>query len=141
MKKSIGIGVIFISILLSFTSIIPAAEYNQVVENQKNVLDEQLDHISNQLNLIINKLQKNNLIEINDHISSIYDQLIIKMENLDPMPLFIFQFLLSLLLAIIGTIFGILFGPILSAIILVLVSPAILLAKLIEFIINLLNFV
>jgi hypothetical protein len=141
MKKSIMIGVIFISILLSFTSIVPAVEYNQVIENQENVLDEQLDYISNQLNLITDKLQKNNLIEINDHISSIYDQLIITVENLDPMPSFIFQLLLSLLLAIIGTILGILFGPILAVVILVLVSPAILLAKIIEFIINLINIV
>ncbi len=51
----------------------------------------------------------------------------------------ILQFIIALIFSIIGTIFGIVFGPLLSLVILILVSPAIILAKIITFIINIIS--
>lgn len=123
MKKQILLGVSIITFLLLITPTISATEYRQVekeikttVANQLNTIQERIKHFSNKITTEKSYQSK---------------------EQPDASPtfiLFILNFLISLIFSIIGTIFGIIFGPILTLLVRILTAPAIILAKIIEFI-------
>lgn len=149
-KRIIGVGVGLISIILLITPIIPASEYNQIIEYQTDLIDENLQDLKTNINQIFDLLEKtridstisfsqnNSIIE---NFKNTIDDLRNNIEN-DNLKLGILpisNLLLSLILALIGTIIGILFGPIIALGIMILVSPALLLAKIIIFILDLFN--
>ena len=147
-KRIIGIGLI--SIILLITPIISANEYNQIIEYQTDVIDENLQDLKTNINQIFDLLEKtriDNTISFSQNNSIIenfkntIDDLRnnIENDNLNLGILPISNLLLSLILALIGTIIGILFGPIIALGIMILVSPALLLAKIIIFILYLFN--
>jgi len=147
-KRIIGIGLI--SIILLITPIIPASEYNQIIEYQTDVIDENLQDLKTNINQIFDLLEKtridgtisfsqnNSIIEnFKNAIDDLRNNIENDSLNLGILP--ISNLLLSLILALIGTIIGILFGPIIALGIIILVSPALLLAKIITFILDLIN--
>lgn len=149
-KRIIGVGVGLISIILLIIPIIPASEYNQIIEYQTDLIDENLQDLKTNINQIFDLLEKtridstisfsqnNSIIE---NFKNTVDDLRnnIENDNLNLGILPISNLLLSLILALIGTIIGILFGPIIALGIMILVSPALLLAKIIIFILDLFN--
>jgi len=149
-KRIIGVGVGLISIILLITPIIPASEYNQIIEYQTDLIDENLQDLKTNINQIFDLLEKtridstisfsqnNSIIEnFKNTIDDLRNN--IENDNLNLGILPISNLLLSLILALIGTIIGILFGPIIALGIIILVSPALLLAKIIIFILDLFN--
>ena len=147
-KRIIGIGLI--SIILLITPIISANEYNQIIEYQTDVIDENLQDLKTNINQIFDLLEKtridgtisfsqnNSIIEnFKNAIDDLRNNIEKDSLNLGILP--ISNLLLSLILALIGTIIGILFGPIIALGIIILVSPALLLAKIIIFILDLIN--
>ncbi len=147
-KRIIGIGLI--SIILLITPIIPASEYNQIIEYQTDVIDENLQDLKTNINQIFDLLEKtridstisvsknNSIIEnFKNAIDDLRNNIENDSLNLGILP--ISNLLLSLILALIGTIIGILFGPIIALGIIILLSPALLLAKIIIFILDLIN--
>ena len=149
-KRIIGVGVGLISIILLITPIIPASEYNQIIEYQTDIIDENLQDLKTNINQIFDLLEKtridstisfsqnNSIIEnFKNTIDDLRNN--IENDNLNLGILPISNLLLSLILALIGTIIGILFGPIIALGIMILVSPALLLAKIIIFILDLFN--
>ncbi|MCK4688625.1 MAG: hypothetical protein KAT66_10880 [Candidatus Lokiarchaeota archaeon] len=149
-KRIIGVGVGLISIILLITPIIPASEYNQIIEYQTDLIDENLQDLKTNINQIFDLLEKtridstisfsqnNSIIEnFKNTIDDLRNN--IENDNLNLGILPISNLLLSLILALIGTIIGILFGPIIALGIMILVSPALLLAKIIIFILDLFN--
>ena len=149
-KRIIGVGVGLISIILLITPIIPASEYNQIIEYQTDLIDENLQDLKTNINQIFDLLEKtridstisfsqnNSIIEnFKNTIDDLRNNIENNNLNLGILP--ISNLLLSLILALIGTIIGILFGPIIALGIMILVSPALLLAKIIIFILDLFN--
>ena len=147
-KRIIGIGLI--SIILLITPIIPASEYNQIIEYQTDVIDENLQDLKTDINQLFDLLEKtsvdstisfsqnNSIIEnFKNAIDDLRNNIENDSLNLGILP--ISNLLLSLLLSLIGTIIWILFGPIIALGIIILVSPALLLAKIITFILDLIN--
>ncbi|VVB61774.1 Uncharacterised protein [uncultured archaeon] len=150
MKRIILLGVfISLSVILMINSA-SAVEYRTVIEYNTNEIISQIENgkINNMPEEWISIFQKmklkfNNLKTIYDIkiLSEKLTELKSTIKNI-PQPTcirLILQFIFSLILAIIGTIFGILFGPILVIVIKLITFPAILLAKIITFIINLIT--
>ena len=127
-----------------------AVEYRTVIEHNTTEIicaieNGQINNISEKWNLALQKMKFNfkDLKTTNDIkiLSEKLTELKSTIKN-TPKPTcirLILQFIFSLLLTIIGTIFGILFGPILVLIIKIITFPAILLAKIITFIIKIIS--
>jgi len=139
MKKRIIFGVCVTTLFLLVAPTISAQEHIQVNEAIKLDLEEKIDNLINSFEIINSKTNeleyhKNMIIDAFDSIDKK-----IEMIDLETQPLFI-KFLLStiisLIFAIFGTIFGIVFGPLLAILVKILTAPAILLGKIISFIIN-----
>jgi hypothetical protein len=128
-----------------------AIEYNTVNDYNTNLLDSKLEYID----IFIVKLRKAikdlNSISIDSKSTYGLEELSNELSELrnyildNPSPqIFIrklLRFIVSLLFSIIGTIFGILigkiFGPLIVLIVRILTAPAVLLAKIIAFIVDL----
>jgi hypothetical protein len=127
-----------------------AVEYRTVIEHNTNEIISQIENgkinnipeecfsIFQKMKFNLKDLRTTNDIKI---LSEKLTELKSTINN-TPQPtciLLILGFIIGLILSIIGTIFGILFGPILVLIIKIITAPAILLAKIIIFIINLIT--
>lgn len=146
MKKKILFGSIFSICIIMLVNTSSAVECKTVTDYNICLLEPQLD----KLNDLIEKIRQTfEDIKINsisntssNDIKEIYNQLsdlkilIPGNTSLPNCILGILGFILSLLLSLIGTIFGIIFGPLLALFVRILTAPAVLLAKLISFIIN-----
>lgn len=150
MKRILLLGVfISISVILMVNSV-SAVEYRTVIEYNTNEIISQIENgkinnipeewipIFQKMRLKFNDLKTTNDIKI---LSEKLTDLKSTIKNtLQPTCIrLILQLIFSLILAIIGTIFGILFGPILVIVIKLITFPAILLAKIITFILNLIT--
>jgi len=148
MRKSIIIGACITSILIMLLPIIPANEYHQIKKSQITSLENNLQSLYIELNNLYNQVKKS--IMDNEFLSKekfflignliknrhrLIDQ--INNGTIHTSLSTIFNLIISLLFALIGTIIGIVFGPFIALIVTILTAPAIILAKLIEFIINL----
>jgi len=121
-------------------------EYKTVDDYNVNLLKSQLDDINNFIERIHQKFQNykiysDDLLLIDDlkEFSNQLSELKISISDNPYIPTCIktiFGIIIGLIFSIIGTIFGIIFGPVLAFIIRILTLPAVLLAKLIAFIIN-----
>ena len=130
-----------------FLSTTSAVEYKTVNDYNRDLLESQLNNINNFIEKIRqifknSEINSNGVIFKNDLIvfsNQLYELKILVLNNpsLPTCIRTIFGFIIGLIFSIIGTIFGIIFGPLLTFFIRILTAPAILLAKLISFIINL----
>jgi len=146
MKKSIIIGLCITSLLLIITPTISANEYRQIEKARITTIENNLHNFRINLNSIYDQLKiimDNEFLfkEKSSHIENIIKNRhqLIDQINSDVQQtsfLSIFNLIISLLLALIGTIIGIVFGPFIAIIVAILTAPAVILAKLIEFIIN-----
>ena len=143
MKNKIICGVGAITFLLLLTPTIPAQQYRLVNDTIEKDFQQHLDTAIIALRTIVEddvqiEYQKGIVMESFNEIKQIWEH-----EELKAIPTYFKSFintLLSLILAligtIIGTIFGKLFGPLLVFIVKVTTFPAILLAKILEFLFN-----
>ena len=124
-----------------------SVEYKTVNDYNIDILESQLDTINNFIEKIRQTFQNfeinsNNVISKNEikEFSNQLSELKISIFNNPSLPTCIrtiFGFIIGLIFSIIGTIFGIIFGPMLALFVRILTAPAVLLAKLIAFIVNL----
>ncbi|PNX45466.1 MAG: hypothetical protein BV457_09525 [Thermoplasmata archaeon M9B1D] len=146
MKKKILFGSIFSICIIMLVNTSSAVECKTVTDYNKCLLESQLDKLNNLIEKIrqtfediqinsISDTSSNDIKEIHDQLSDL-EILILGDTSLPTCILGILGFILSLLLSLIGTIFGIIFGPLLALFVRILTAPAVLLAKLIAFIIN-----
>jgi hypothetical protein len=147
MKKSIIIGIFITSILLIITPTIQANEYHQIKKSHIILLENNLQAFLIKLNNLYDQIKKpvmNNEILSNENYLPIINiiknryQLIDQINNgeINISNQSIFNLIISLIFAFIGTIIGIVFGPFIALIVSILTAPAVILAKLIEFIVN-----
>jgi hypothetical protein len=148
MKKITIIGLFITTILILLTPIIPANEYHQIEKSQISSLKNNLQYlyikINNLLDLIKKSIMDKDFLSkekfiLLRNLNKNRNQLIEQINNLEihkNLPINIFNLIISILFAIIGTIIGIVFGPFIALIVTILTAPAIILAKLIEYIIN-----
>jgi hypothetical protein len=150
MKRIILLGAFISAAVILMVNSASAVEYSTVIEYNTNEIISQIENgkinnipeewisIFQKMKLKFNDIKTTNDIKI---LSEKLTELKSTIKN-TPQPTcirLILQFIFSLILAVIGTIFGILFGPILVIIIKLITFPAILLAKIITFIINLIT--
>ncbi len=153
MKKKILFGTIFSICIIMLVNTSSAVENKTVIDYNTNLLESKLENIdifiekikqiNEDLNIkSIDLKSSNELQKLSDELS----ELRISYINNPSLPMMtsnLLGYLLSLLLSIIGTIIGIIFGkifgPILVLLVKILTAPAILFAKIIEFIVNLLT--
>jgi predicted PurR-regulated permease PerM len=138
MRKEIVIGICLIAAVLMIAPTIPAQEYIQIKNAYDTTIQEQLHEIKTTL-LTVRKRTDDPQILQQETVSTLTELKEI-IENSDESSFavsgFIINMIISLFFTLIGTVFGILFGPILSALVLLITSPAILLAKIIEFLLG-----
>jgi hypothetical protein len=147
MKKKLLLGVIFSICIIMLVNTSSAVEYKTVNDYNIYLLDSQLDNINNFIekirqtmkNIRINSISLKSENEVKD-LSNELSELKISILDNPSLPLCIrtiLGFIIGLLFSIIGTIFGIIFGPLLALFIRILTAPAVMLAKIIAFIVNL----
>jgi predicted PurR-regulated permease PerM len=135
MKKELFIGICITVLVLLIAPTVPAQEYTQIENAYEEAIQEQYQELQTillkDLELTDEQLQQRQT------ITATLTNLKEIVENSDESTYvvsgFIMNLIISLLFSLIGTIFGVIFGPILAALILVIVSPALFLAKIIEF--------
>ena len=147
MKKKILFGVIFSICLIMLGNSISAVEFKTVADYNNDLINSKLENFNNffeRFRQFVEELQYNsNKIKLTNEIKEISDELsdlrisIIDNPSLPTCIRTILGFIIGLLFSIIGTIFGIIFGPLLALFVKILTAPAVLLAKLIAFIVNL----
>ena len=146
MKKKILFGALLSICIIMLVNTTSAVEFKTVNDFNINLWKSNLDYVNNFLekisktfvNFKINTnevLFKNELIEFS---KKLHDLKITILDNstLPKCIRTIFGFIIGLIFSIIGTIIGIIFGPVLALFVRILTAPAVLLAKLIAFIIN-----
>jgi hypothetical protein len=153
MKKKILFGVIFSICILILVNTSSAVEYKTVNDYNICLIESNFEKINNFLEKIkqtldgekinsINIISKSELIELSKKLSE-FKISILDNQILPTFILKILGFILSLLFSLIGTIIGIIFGkifgPLLVLIVRILAAPAVLLAKIIVYIVNLFN--
>jgi len=143
MKKEIICGVCAVAFLLLITPTIPAQQYTLVKDTIERDFQQHLDDTIVALRCISKdetqiEYQKEILLQSFHEMKQIWEH-----GGFDAVPTYfkslintLLSLILSLLGAIVGTIFGILFGPLLVFMVKVLTFPAIVLAKILEFIFN-----
>jgi hypothetical protein len=151
MKKKILFGAIFSIFIIMLVNTSSAVEYKTAVDYNNNLLEskfenidiiiEKIKQITENLNAKSTELKSTNeLQDLSDELSELKNSyaknpsLLMKISNL---PGFILGLLLSLIGTIIGIIYGKIFGPLTVLIVKILTAPAIIFAKIIEFIVNL----
>jgi hypothetical protein len=149
MKKKILFGTIFSICIIMLVNTASSVEYKTVNDYNIDLLESQLDNINNFIEKIQQtfenfKINSNNVISKNEikEFSNQLSELQISILDNPSLPTCIrtiFGFIIGLIFSIIGTIFGIIFGPLLALFVRILTAPAVLLAKLIAFIVNLLT--
>jgi hypothetical protein len=147
MKKIILFGTLFSICMIMLMNTASSIEYKTVNDYNTDLLESQLDNINN----FIEKIQKifgtfaiygedvifkNEIKELSNQLSELKIS-ILDNPNLPTCIRTIFGILIGLIFSIIGTILGIIFGPLLAFVVRILTAPAVLLAKLIAFIVNL----
>ena len=153
MKKKILYGVIFSICIIMLVNTSSAVEYKSINEYNTNLLEskllnidifiEKIRQIIEDLNLkSIDLKSTNELRELSDDLS----ELKISYVNnpylptvLGNIPGFILGLILSLIGTIIGIIYGKIFGPLTVLLVKILTAPAVLFAKIIQFIVKLLT--
>ena len=153
MKKKILYGVIFSICIIMLVNTSSAVEYKSINEYNTNLLEskllnidifiEKIRQIIEDLNLkSIDLKSTNELRELSDDLS----ELKISYVNnpylptvLGNIPDFILGLILSLIGTIIGIIYGKIFGPLTVLLVKILTAPAVLFAKIIQFIVKLLT--
>jgi hypothetical protein len=153
MKKKTLFGTIFFICILMLVNTSSAVEYKTVKEYNMYLIESNLENINNFLekirqtldetNINLNNfIYKNEIIELSEKIHELKIS-ILDNSALSTFVLKILGFILSILFSLIGTIIGIIFGkifgPLLVLILRILTAPAVLLAKVIAFILNLIN--
>ena len=148
MKKKILLGTIISICIIMLVNTVSAVEYNTVTDYNIDLLELHLDNIYNFIEKIQQTFENLNFhsIDINyrseiKELSNELSELKISILGDSSLPLFIrtiLGFIIGLIFSIIGTIFGIIFGPLLALFVRIITAPAVLLAKLIAFIVNLL---
>jgi predicted membrane protein len=146
MKKKILFATLISICMIIFVNTASSIEYKTVNDYNVDLLKSQLDDINNFIERIHQKFQNykiysDDLVLINDlkEFSNQLSELKISIQDNPSVPTCIktiFGIIIGLIFSIIGTIFGIIFGPLIAFIIRLLTFPAVLLAKLIAFIIN-----
>jgi hypothetical protein len=147
MKKIILFGTLFSICMIMLMNTATSIEYKTVNDYNRDLLESQLDNINNFIEKIQQTLGtfeiysdevifKNEIKEFSNQLSEL------KISILDNPYLptcirTIFGILIGLIFSIIGTILGIIFGPLLAFVVRIITAPAVLLAKLIAFIVNL----
>ncbi len=149
MKKIILFGTLFSICMIMLVNTASSIEYKTVNDYNRDLLESQLDNINN----FIEKIQqtfgtfeiysedvifKNEIKELSNQLSELKIS-ILHNPSLPTCFRTIFGILIGLIFSIIGTILGIIFGPLLAFIVRIITAPAVLLAKLIAFIVNLLT--
>jgi hypothetical protein len=124
-----------------------SVEYKTVNDYNIDLLETQLDNINKFIEKIRQtfenfEINSNNVIPKNviKEFSNELSELKISILDNPSLPTCIrtiFGFIIGLIFSIIGTIFGIIFGPLLALFVRILTAPAVLLAKLVGFIVNL----
>ena len=147
MKKKILIVTLISICIILLSNTASSIEYKTVNDYNVDMLSSQLYDISNSIERIQQtfenyKIYSDDLVLINDlkEFSNQLSELKISILDNPSIPTCIrtiFGIIIGLIFAIIGTIFGLIFGPVLAFIIRILTLPAVLLAKLITFIVNL----
>lgn len=151
MKKKILFGAIFSICIIMLVNTTSAVEYKTVINYDNNLLESKLENI----NIFIEKMRKTiedrkvksidlkstyELGEFSDKLSELRKSIV---ENTFlPKPVInLLDLLISLLYSMIGTLIGWLLGktigPLIAKLILILTAPAVLFAKIIEFIVDL----
>ena len=113
MKKQILFGVMIATFLMLITPSINAQQYMQVKEEIQ--------------------------LKIEENINDYYQEIDLELNDNDAKPTFIqfiMNLIISLILTIFGTLTGIIFGPMIAFILRLITAPAIILAKIISFLIN-----
>jgi len=145
MKIKILFGAIFSICIIMLVNTSSAVEYKTVADYNTELLESKLEKIKQiieDINAKSNNLKSSNELQ---KLSDVLSELKISYFN-NPsllkingnLPNFILGLILSILGTIIGIIYGKIFGPLTVFLIKILTAPAILLAKIIEFIVNLL---
>ena len=113
MKKQIIFGVLIATFLMLITPTINAQQYMQVKEEIQ--------------------------LKIEENINDYYQEIGIELNDNDVKPTFI-QFIMNLIISLIFTIFGtltgIIFGPMIAFILRLITAPAVILAKIVSFLVN-----
>ncbi|PNX46598.1 MAG: hypothetical protein BV457_04610 [Thermoplasmata archaeon M9B1D] len=145
MKIKILFGAIFSICIIMLVNTSSAVEYKTVTDYNTELLESKLEKIKQIIEDI--NAKSNNLKSLNElqKLSDVLSELKISYFN-NPsllkinwnLPNFILGLILSIIGTIIGIIYGKIFGPLTVFLIKILTAPAILLAKIIEFIANLL---
>jgi len=149
MKKKILFGVISSICILILVNTASAVEYKTVIDYNIDLLEYQLDNINKFIEKIrqtfedlkINSISlksKNEIKDLSDELTELRIS-ILDNPSLPSSIRTILGFIIGLIFSIIGTILGIIFGPLLALFVRILTAPAVLLAKLIAFIVNLLT--
>lgn len=153
MNKKILFGATFSICIIILVNTSSAVEYKTVIDYNKNLLESKLENINIFIEKIIQTIENLEVKSIDlkstnelDDLSYELSELRVSIVDNPSLPKFIFNllnFIINLLFSIIGTILGILFGkifgPLLVLLVRILTAPAVLLAKIIEFIVNLLT--
>ena len=138
MKKEIIIGVCFTAMVILISPTISAQEYTQVEKAYENAIQEQFQEMERFLftdeELTDEQIQQRQ--KIISSLSYLKEMVENSGESTFIVSGIIIHTIISLLFSLIGTIFGVIFGPILSFLVMVLVSPALFLAKIISFILG-----
>lgn len=136
MKKELFIGVCITVLVLLIAPTVPAQGYTQIENAYEEAIQEQYQEL--QTSLLKDLELTDEQLQQRQTITATLTNLKEIVENSDESTYvvsgFIMNLIISLLFSLIGTIFGVIFGPILAALILVIVSPALFLAKIIELI-------
>jgi hypothetical protein len=150
MKRKILLGVIFSISILMLVNTSSAIEFRTASDYNKYIIESQLENLNNfieKLRQTLSRIKINSINEISKNeikdLSNQLEDLKISILNNNTIPTFILRilrFILSLLFSIIGTIIGIIFGrifgPLLALLVRILTFPAVLLARIIAFIVN-----
>ena len=150
MKKKILFGVIFSICIIMLVNTSSAVECKTVTDYNMYLLESQLYKLNNIIEKIRQTFEDIKINSISDISSNDMKELFYQLSDLKILILantylpncilnilgFILGLLLSLIGTIIGFIFGKIFGPLLSFFVRILTAPAVLLAKLIAFILN-----
>ena len=136
MKKAIICGVCAVVFLLVITPTIPAQQYTLV----KETIEEDFQrHLTNAITALKSIREDQTRFEDQKEIvmkSFNEMKLIIELGEHDAIPtcfMFLISTLLSLIFAALGTLFAMVFGPLLTLITKIITAPAIILAKILEF--------
>jgi hypothetical protein len=147
MKKIILFGTLFSICMIMLMNTASSIEYKTVNDYNKDLLESQLDNINNFVEKIQQRFEtfeiysdevifKNEIKEFSNQLSELKIS-ILDNPSLPTCIRTIFGILIGLIFSIIGTILGIIFGPLLAFVVRIITAPAVLLAKLIAFIVNL----